>query len=115
MTTHSLTLSPPKVFTIMTDSPSLQFRKTLQSLNKSGCLFAVIGVPWDLMLQHEDQCQRNHSQSVQRLHERGGLDACEAVAALEDREWRRMDDADAHKRLFEIVNEYTQGHNHENA
>jgi hypothetical protein len=48
-------------------------------------------VPLSLLAPHEAQAQKNHSQSLQRLAERGGLSPCEMLAVLEDREWRRMD------------------------
>lgn len=35
-------------------------------------------VPWDVMAPHEHQAQRNHSQTLQRLAERGGLGTGEA-------------------------------------
>ena len=47
-------------------------------------------VPWPMLAAHEDQAQRNHSQSLLRLAERGGLSACEACAVLEDRPHRSM-------------------------
>lgn len=49
-------------------------------------------VPWEKLEPHEAQAQRNHSQSLKRLAERGGLSACEAIAVLEDRPWHRMPD-----------------------
>lgn len=48
-------------------------------------------IPWELIELHSKQAQRNHSQTVLRLAERGGLSPCEAVAVLEDREWHAMD------------------------
>lgn len=47
-------------------------------------------IPWAMLTPHEAQAQRNHSQTLQRLAERGGLAPCEAVAILEDRPWRQM-------------------------
>jgi len=38
----------------------------------------------------EDRAQKNHSQSLSRLRQRGGLGYCEALAVLEDRRWREM-------------------------
>ncbi len=62
-------------------------------------------IPWDLIAPHEKQALFNHGgQTLQRLAERHSLCACEAVAVLEDRSWRRYEDhADAVKRLEEIV------------
>jgi len=42
-------------------------------------------VPWAFVVPHEPQCQRNHSQTLRRLLERGGLDPSELLAVLEDR------------------------------
>lgn len=61
-------------------------------------LFPIRGGPaiaWYLMTPHERQAQRNHDQTLRRLAERGGLSPCEAVAVLEDRDWRSMPDAEA--------------------
>lgn len=43
-------------------------------------------VPWDMVVAHEEQVRRNHSQSVQRLSERGGLAPDELYYALRDRD-----------------------------
>lgn len=39
-------------------------------------------VPWDLLRGAESQAQRNHSQSLSRLAERGGLSPLELYAVL---------------------------------
>lgn len=56
-------------------------------------------LPMALFEPHERQAQANHGQSLRRLNERGGLSACEAVAILEDRAWRRMSHEDAYGAL----------------
>ena len=38
----------------------------------------------------ERRAKQNHSQTLTRLRERGGLGYCEALAVLEDRPWRAM-------------------------
>lgn len=58
-------------------------------------------VPWSLLAPHEAQARRNHSQSLTRLAERGGLSLCEIIAVLEDRDWHSMDEAAAFARLRE--------------
>ena len=60
-------------------------------------------IPWSLIAPHEQQAQRNHGQSLRRLAERGGLSHGEAVAVIEDREWSPMEQAEAEKRLEELV------------
>ncbi len=49
------------------------------------------GVPWGMMEPHERQADYNHSQTLKRLAERGGLSCCEMLAVLEDRPWHKMD------------------------
>lgn len=49
-----------------------------------------IVLPWTLIELHEEQAQRNHYQSLQRLAERGGLSCCEAAAVLENRSWQKI-------------------------
>lgn len=60
-------------------------------------------VPLAVVVAHERQAQRNHGQTVQRLKERGGLAWCELAAVLEDRDWRRMDQDEAHEAAMRIV------------
>ena len=50
-------------------------------------------IPWRWLAPMEVWAQKNHHQSLQRLAERGGLSACEAMAVLEGREWLKDDDA----------------------
>lgn len=60
-------------------------------------------LPMAMFAPHERQAQRNHSQTLARLQERGGLSACEAVAVLEDREYRSMTLQAAYTRLAELA------------
>lgn len=55
----------------------------------------LTGIPWAMIAQHERQAQRNHFQSLQRLHDRGGLVWSEALAVIEDRAWSNVPDAKA--------------------
>lgn len=48
----------------------------------------VTSIPWSLIAPHERQAQTNHSQTLERLAQRHGLDPTEAVAVLTDRPWR---------------------------
>jgi hypothetical protein len=52
-------------------------------------------VPWSLLAPHAAQAMRNHSQTLERLAERGGLSPCEMVAVIHDRRWEPMSDDDA--------------------
>lgn len=42
-------------------------------------------VPFEFIAQHEKQAQRNHGQSLERLAQRGGLAASEALDIVEGR------------------------------
>ncbi len=39
-------------------------------------------IPWSLIAPHEGQALANHQQTLDRLAERGGLSACEALLAI---------------------------------
>lgn len=60
------------------------------------------GIPWAIIAPHGDQAERNHWQTLEHLAYRGGLSPCEAVAILEDRKWRRMDQREAFERVQEL-------------
>lgn len=45
-------------------------------------------VPWAMLAPHEAQAQLNHSQSLETLASRGGLDPAEALAVVTDRRWQ---------------------------
>lgn len=61
----------------------------------AGSYGCKVYVPWSLVAPHEQQADRNHGQSLQRLADRGGLCPSELAAVLEDRAWHRMEDRDA--------------------
>jgi hypothetical protein len=69
-------------------------------------VFPIMGgptIPWALIAPHERQALQNHgNQSLEKLASRGGLGCCEAVAILEDRQWRAMDKDAARNRLIEL-------------
>jgi len=60
-------------------------------------------LPERLAAPHERQAHRNHGQTLDRLAERGGLGVGEALAILEDREWRRMDEQAAVDQYERII------------
>jgi len=47
----------------------------------------VKDVPWAMLEACERRAQRNHGQSLERLAERGGLDAGETLCILDDKSW----------------------------
>lgn len=49
-------------------------------------------IPFEMMLEHEEQCHANHNQSVQRLAERGGTDYLETYYILNDSKFIKPDD-----------------------
>lgn len=57
-------------------------------------------IPWSIIQPHEQQAMHNHGQTLKRLAERGGLSYCEALAVIEDRQWRRMDEAEAKEKVL---------------
>lgn len=63
----------------------------------------ITEIPWSTISKHARQARENHYQTIERLAERGGLWASEAVAVLEDREWHHMDLSAAEKRLRELI------------
>lgn len=74
-------------------------------------------VPWSLVEDHESQAKRNHSQSLGRLAERGGLDPVELWAVIRDVSWsdpmvRAMSVEEAKKIIDEWIQADTSGKQH---
>lgn len=72
-------------------------------------------IPWDMIAPHEQTARLNHYQSLKKLADRHGIDPLEAVAILEDVEYRKRWDCsrslediniEAEKRLLELVAKY---------
>jgi hypothetical protein len=47
----------------------------------------IKSVPWSLLAPHERQAYSNHSQTLARLAERGGLGVSEALDVIEGLKW----------------------------
>lgn len=47
-------------------------------------------IPYNIIAPHEAQAMRNHSQTLQRLAERGGLSWTEILAVLKNKTWKEM-------------------------
>lgn len=66
-------------------------------------------VPWEAVEPHEAQAQKNHSQSLKRLAERGGLGIEELLYVLTDRPFPTLISKASTKRdaayRFEIMRE----------
>lgn len=64
---------------------------------------------------HERQCDRNHSQTLDRIRQRGGFDAGEAVAVLSCLHYdaiRSVEEESAHKILYEMIAAHNRGMRH---
>lgn len=60
--------------------------------------------PWELFTDaDEKQAMSNHSQTLTRLAQRGGLAICELVAVLQHRDWRAMELGDGWVALWAIA------------
>jgi hypothetical protein len=60
-------------------------------------------VPWSLVAPHAAQAERNHSQTLTRLAERGGLGTQELVAVLRDVFWRETVTMSAEAAMAEVL------------
>lgn len=49
-------------------------------------------IPWDFIAPHERQAMTNHGQTLERLAQRGGLGASEAIDIVEGRKWNSAKD-----------------------
>lgn len=77
--------------------------RQIKEMRNAGVYFIVIAVPWEMIAPHEPQAKANHYQTLERLAARGGLSGSEMLAVLENREWRSIELADAHKQLHDKV------------
>lgn len=65
-----------------------------------------VDIPWIIMELHNKQAWANHGQSLERLAERGGLGWGEALAVLEDRKYKYVDEDAARIQVLEIVADF---------
>lgn len=65
-------------------------------------------IPWRMIEPQAPQAQDNHDQTLERLAERGGLSACEALAVLDGREWRPIASDAAAGELRRRVDEWME-------
>lgn len=68
-------------------------------------------IPWEMIEPFEHQARRNHSQTLQRLAERSGLFAAEAIAVLTGRSWMDfggMKEVDAIEQLVAMVEKWQE-------
>lgn len=77
--------------------------RQLDELRKAEIPIVTFNVPMFHFLAHADQAMANHGQTLDRLAERGGLSAGEAIAILEDKKEHRADLGCAHALLGAMV------------
>ena len=63
----------------------------------------IENLPWAIIEPHRARAFKTHGQTLERLAERGGLSVCEALAIIEDREWKMMELIPAFEQLAAIV------------
>ena len=69
--------------------------------------FPPLTIPWKMIEPHEPQALKNHcGQDLETLDRRMGLSPDEALAVLDDREWKEMDAAEAYDELVRRKEEY---------
>jgi hypothetical protein len=68
--------------------------------HENRCYTKTRDIPWAMLEPHDEQAKRNHGgQNLQVLRRRHGISACEALAILDDREWRSIPTKAAHDEL----------------
>ncbi len=50
----------------------------------------IKSIPMRLLIPYEEQALRNHSQSLQRLAERGGMDSTEILGMVRGLRWSQL-------------------------
>lgn len=78
---------------------------------RKGLRVVVTGIPWALIATDvgEARAMQNHNQTLARLAERHGLDACEALCILLNQDWSPGDEAMAHRILYAMRVAYRRG------
>jgi hypothetical protein len=71
----------------MSDKRFPVLRYTGFTSEERALLETLTDVPWAFVEEHEQQALRNHSQTVKRLAERGGLSLWELWCVVHDCEW----------------------------
>ena len=97
-----------RIFPIMAPILRDDASKLMRDIRVSGRCFLVLGVPWAMIEPHAKQAYSNHSQTLERLAERGGLSPCEAIAILNDQPWRKMDQNNANAILASKITLWTE-------
>jgi hypothetical protein len=72
-------------------------------LRRENVTCIIVSLPWEMIAPHEAQAVTNHGQSLERLAQRGGLSASEALAVLGGKKSLAMPHATAHRILGEML------------
>lgn len=88
------------------DTLKAMIRMVYMLERKFPILNAGMDIPWIIMEPHNKQAWMNHGQDLERLAERGGLGWSEALAVLEDRKYKYIDEDVARTRVLEIVADF---------
>ena len=92
-----------KMFDIIVTRERVGQNDDIEAARAFGTPYVCVCVPWEMIAPHEAQALRNHDQTLARLHQRGGLAPCEALAVLEDRAWHPMNAGKANHDLCRQV------------
>jgi len=99
--------------TLTADMPIQITSDLRQRIQRGGRLVQVRQLPVRMFLTiDEERCQTNHSQTLDRIRQRGGFDAAEAVAVLTNLHWRDVEGLSeilAHRILYRMVAAFNRG------
>lgn len=97
-----------RMFPIMIRSQAWGKDSDVERARARGVPYVVVCLPWEMIEPHEKQALKNHSQTLERLAQRGGLCASEAVAVLEGKGWHEIDSnsARANEKLARLIAEW---------
>jgi hypothetical protein len=92
-----------RMFTIMVST--YRDRNEITFAREFGTPYVCVAIPWEMIAPHEAQAQKNHQQTLERLNERGGLSAEEALYVLQDRDlsWNGPKPGAANHELCRLV------------
>lgn len=78
-------------------------KDAIAEMQAAGSVYFPVCIPWDMLTPHAAQAQTNHSQTLARLAERGGLSVSEAIAVLQDRRHRSMPLVESNETLCRLI------------
>jgi len=79
---------------------NVRMDEVFRVIRQHGSPSICVQLPYAMIEEHEYQAIKNHSQSIKRLAQRGGLSTQEALAVLEDRPWKNMGYGEANAMLL---------------